>query len=192
MTYFGNNPNESKYKKKYENLIKQNIDNYNKKESWNKYEKYLKEMVDEEEKYEKQLILSLVNKNTKKNKPFSNIKRNKYEKTNQLDILNNILDKVSKKIRKKDDPYYQIKLERNKTLIKLYSYLYKNKNNLIDGERQELIEEEKIRDLNSSRFNKYCNIYNKIYNNEKIFSSNYIFLAGLFDKLNKKYVDLLI
>lgn len=117
-------------------------------------------------------------------------KRNSYRKTDQIEVINNILDKTIKKV--KDTEFYKIKLERNKTLIKLYSYIYDNKESINKEDKEELIIEEKIRDLNSYRFNKNCNIYNKIYNNNKIFSSKYIFLPGLFENVKNKYVDLLI
>lgn len=54
--------------------------------------------------------------------------------------------------------------------------------------------EEKIQDKNSSRLDKKCIIYNNIYKNNDIFSSDFIFLPSIFDNINKEddIIELLI
>lgn len=181
--------------KKNKNNI--NIKNENSKEldlnsnSWISYKNYLKDSNDLQNIYYDKWIFSLIN-NKKNNKIQKKVIRKEYTKRDQDQTINGILDKLSKKV--KNTEFYKIKIERNKTLIKLYSFLNNNKNSLDNDEKLELQEVEKIRidDRNKSRFDSRCKIYDKIYNNKKIFSSNYIILPSYIDTINENYIDLFI
>jgi hypothetical protein len=177
---------------KKNDILKLNNKEYENRFIINSYKDYIEDLYLDNEVYDNQWIIYHYNSNNKKNTKKVNVekKRKKYNKTNQLEIVNSILDKSTKKV--KNTKFYNIKIERNKSLIKLYSYLYNNKEEIKNEDKEDLIIDENIRDLNSSRFNKCCNIYNKIYNNDKIFSSNYIFTPGTFEKINDKSIDLLI
>lgn len=153
--------------------------------------KYIKTLTNLLKKYNLSFIQNNFNKKVKNNNTVTG-KRNKYTKRDNIKNINCILEKISKNV--KNTTFYKIKVERNKTLNKLYSYLYNDKEKLDKDEILELKEVEKI-DLNcknKSRFNNRCKIYDKIYNNNDIFSSQYILLPSYIDLISDKYIDLFL
>lgn len=118
--------------------------------------------------------------------------RKRYEKWNQVLEHKDILEKLVKK--NKNTKTYNIRLKTNRSRIKLFSELLPIKFN--NNELKELAEDDVINktDSNDSRFFIKAEIYDKIYKNDIIFNSEYIFNTGLFDKITKKHnnIELLI
>jgi hypothetical protein len=134
-------------------------------------------------------------KNKSKIKIKNTIKRKKYIKTNQEEEVNKVLDKImkSKKVGNKRIPeIYKIRKEKNRNTIKLYSYINNYKDKLEDEHLNEILEEENITISNKSKFDKYCKILDKIYNNKLIYESDFLFQPGTFSDINKEGIDLLI
>lgn len=122
-------------------------------------------------------------------------KRKDYEKTNQNMKINNLLDKLlkSKNIGNKRFSYfYDIRKEKNKYLLKTYDYYYINKSKFSDEEKMDFLQEENINISNESRFNIYTKIFHKIYNNEIIKNSDFIFYPNSFKEINIKSIDTLL
>lgn len=137
--------------------------------------------------------LSFNIKKTKKENCNINNERKEYEKTNQGDKINNLLDKIVKEIgHVKNKDFYDKRLNTNKRLIDSYNYYYLHNSKLNEYEKASFFEEQKINKSNMSRFNKFTKIYNKIIKEKEIFESEYIFLPHIFKDINIKSIDNLI
>jgi hypothetical protein len=136
-------------------------------------------------------------KNTikKKNKKIYQKERNDYGKTDQDAEINKVIEKLTKSRAigiKNSCDLYNIRKNKNKHTVHMYSYLHSEANKIDNEHYKEILEEEDISDTNIPRFNKYCNILNKIYINKNIYNSDYIFLPGTFANINIKTISSLI
>lgn len=182
-----------KNKKYHENINKIELYNTFNKKHWKEYEysviKYDDYIINNYDyyyinKYKNEEII----KNTK-------IKRNKYKKSDQVQVVNKVLDKIlkSRKVgNKRISEVYKLRKEKNNATIKLYSYLYNNKTNMDNDIFNDILKEEKISKSNESRFNKYSKILDKIYKNKLIYESEFLFLPGTFCDVNDESIDFLI
>lgn len=128
------------------------------------------------------------NKNTEKKKKKT-IKK-EYQKQNPDDNINYIINTLSKKNKKSKT--YNIRLAKNKAVIKMYSDLLQFNGHLNEKEINELYTDDCINDTNESRLFLKADIYNKIYNNKIIYNSDNIINIGLIDKVRKSNIDMFI
>lgn len=130
------------------------------------------------------------------NEKYSNIntnkKRKKYNKLNEDDENLKVINKLSKlnsnlHKNKQDSVFDNIKLN-NRNTLKLFNDIYiKYSNNQIDDNYINDIYE--IYDKNKSRFMKNLEISFKIYNNNKVSNSNFVFPLYTFNSIKKTSID---
>lgn len=177
-------------------IDKNKNNNFNLKKTYNnlfieQYKNYFEDLYLENEIYDNKWIMEVYNKNTETNK-YKNKKncRKKYNRSNQIDNINKVVNTIYKK--KKNTKLYEYKKEKNKLNIITYNYMFNNIDKMSEEEINEFKKEEYIFDSNNSRLLKKCCIYNKIFNNDIIFNSNYVFHPSLFDNIKESFIELLI
>jgi hypothetical protein len=124
---------------------------------------------------------------------FDNNKRNKYKKLDNskevIKVINKLKDNLTR-LKKNNNLYEKIKTNNRNTLETFANIFYKYTNNEIDDDY--ITDVSKIYDKNKSRFLKNIEISYKIYSNEKLINSDYIFSLYTFNSLKKTSLNTLI